>query len=157
MTNYFLKPVFKSIFDKEFQPNIFTDRLKMQKTIYILQNMGISVGDYKFMWYKHGPYSQTLQNDILNIKNTDNINIAFSYDAEKEITLLKNAIFEKTINYNIDKWIECLGSILYIKENLLPSSSSDKIILKELKERKPHLNNDDDNKHALQTLINLSI
>ena len=31
MANYLLKPVFKSIFNKDFQPNLFEDRLEMQK------------------------------------------------------------------------------------------------------------------------------
>lgn len=49
MANYLLKPVFKSIFGEEFQPNEFESRLEMQKAVYLLQNMGISVGDYKFI------------------------------------------------------------------------------------------------------------
>ena len=88
MANYLLKPVFKSIFDRDFQPNVFEDRLEMQKTVYLLQNMGISVGDYKFMWYKHGPYSQILQNDILNLQSVGDINIDFSADAKGEIRTL---------------------------------------------------------------------
>lgn len=48
MSNYLLKPVFRSIFDREFHPNVFEDRLELQKAVYLLQNMGISVGDYGF-------------------------------------------------------------------------------------------------------------
>ena len=52
MANYLLEPVFKYIFDRKFNPSSFEDRLEMQKSVYILQNMGISVGDYNFLWYK---------------------------------------------------------------------------------------------------------
>lgn len=157
MANYLLKPVFKSIFDRDFQPNVFEDRLEMQKTVYLLQNMGISVGDYKFMWYKHGPYSQTLQNDILNLQSVGDINIDFSADAKREIRTLKNAVFKEGLEYNLSQWVECLGSLQYIKESLLPSSAEEGTVLNELKNRKPYLNNDNDNKIALQTLKELAI
>ena len=157
MANYLLKPVFKSIFDRDFQPNVFEDRLEMQKTVYLLQNMGISVGDYKFMWYKHGPYSQILQNDILNLQSVGDINIDFSADAKREIRTLKNAVFKEGLEYNLSQWVECLGSLQFIKESLLPSSAEEGTVLNELKNRKPYLNNDNDNKIALQTLKELAI
>lgn len=157
MANYLLKPVFRSIFGREFRSDAFEDRLEMQKAVYLLQNMGISVGDYRFMWYKHGPYSQTLQNDILNWHGVDDININFSADAKKEIETLKNAIFKEGLEYSECQWVECLGSLHYIKENLLPSSAEDETILNVLKEKKPHLNNNKDNKIALQTLKELAV
>ena len=157
MANYLLKPVYKSIFDKDFHPNVFEDRLEMQKAVYLLQNMGISVGDYRFLWYKHGPYSQTLQNDILNLQSAKDIDVEFSSDAKREIRALKNAIFKDNLEYNVCQWVECLCSLQYIKESLLPSSVNDETILNELKNRKPHLNNDKDNKTALQTLKELAI
>ena len=154
MANYLLKPVFERVFGRNFQPSAFEDRLEMQKTVYLLQNMGISVGDYKFLWYKHGPYSQTLQNDILNLP-TDTIKVVFSVDANREIEALKKAIFKDGLEYNICQWIECLGSLQYIKETLLPSSVEDDVILNELKKRKPHLNKDNENQVALQTVREL--
>ncbi len=157
MANYLLKPVFKSIFDRDFRPDVFEDRMEMQKAVYLLQNMGISVGDYRFMWYKHGPYSQTLQNDILNLYGVDDIDINFSADAKKEIDILKSVIFKEGLEYNESQWVECLGSLHYIKENLLPSSAGDETVLKELKNRKPHLSNDKDDRTALETLKELAV
>ena len=156
MANYLLKPVYRSIFGRDFQPDVFEDRLEMQKTVYLLQNMGISVGEYRFMWYKHGPYSQTLQNDILNLHGVGDININFSADAKKEIETLKNVIFREGLEYEESQWVECLGSLHYIKEYLLPSSAKDEAILNELKNRKPHLSSDRDNKLALQILKELA-
>ena len=157
MANNLLKPVFKSIFNKEFNASEFEDRLEMQKAVYLLQNMGISVGDYRFLWYKHGPYSQTLQNDILNLQSAKDVNIDFSSDAKKEIEALKSAIFKEGIGYNKCQWTECLGSLQYIKESLLPSSVKDEAILDELMKRKPHLNNTKDNEIALQTIKELAM
>lgn len=97
MANYLLKPVFESVFDREFQQTSFEDRLEMQKTIYLLQNLGISVGNYNFLWYKHGPYSQTLQNDILRLQSAEKIPVDFSNDAKTEINALKSAFLEMTL------------------------------------------------------------
>ena len=157
MANYLLKPVFENIFGKKFQPDVFEDRLEMQKAIYLLQNMGISVGDYRFIWYKHGPYSQTLQNDILSSKNETNVYIDFSSDAKREMSSLKKAIFKDGLEYNTCQWVECLGSLQYIKDSILPSSVSDENIIDELISRKPHLNNRKDNEIALQTLKDLAM
>jgi hypothetical protein len=38
------------------------DRLKLQKTIYLLQGCGLNLG-YGFSWYRYGPYSQELVYD----------------------------------------------------------------------------------------------
>ena len=38
------------------------DRLKLQKTIYLLQANGLQLG-YGFSWYRYGPYSQDLVQD----------------------------------------------------------------------------------------------
>lgn len=158
MANYLLEPVFKYIFDRKFNPSSFEDRLEMQKSVYILQNMGISVGDYNFLWYKHGPYSQTLQDDIVNLSRTSpDVNIKFSSDAKKELDALKAVIEMKDIEYSQSEWLECLGSILYIKDNLLSRFSTDENILTELVSRKSHLNKTKENKLALNVLKQLSL
>ncbi len=98
-----------------------------------------------------------MQNDILNLHGVKDINIDFSADAKREISTLQNVIYRDGINYDECQWVECLGSLHYIKENLLPSSAGDEIILKELKKRKPHLNREEDDKIALQTLKELVV
>lgn len=149
MANYLLKPIYGQIFESDFHPNKFEDRLKIQKSIYLLQTIGISVGDYDFFWYKHGPYSQSLQNDILNILLTDDIDVNFSQDAIKSINLLRSIFFMSDIHYTTVRWIECLASVCYLKDNILPLSSSNENILNELEKRKPYLNHRKDNEKAL--------
>lgn len=158
MSNNLLQSVFENIFERPFKAREFNDRLEMQKAVYLLQNMGISVGDYRFIWYKHGPYSQRLQNDILS-KSTEYVDekIEFSSDAKREMNLLQEAISKKRVQYDESQWLECLGSIQYIKENLLPSSAKDETILLKLESKKPHLNNKQDNRLALQTVRELEI
>lgn len=155
MSNSILKEVYKNVFEKDFDSSKFEERLKMQKMVYLLQNMGISIGDYNFLWYKHGPYSQVLQNDILSEEDIKPIDLKYSNDAKKEIDKLKKAMAEENLHYSQAEWIECLGSLLYIKENVLSSSSNEDDIIKELKKRKPHLDNDTDNKKAFSILDGL--
>lgn len=151
MANYVLKPIYKEIFNHEFDKSSFDDRLEMQKIVYLLGDLGISVGDYSFTWYKHGPYSQVLQNDILCDSNIEP-QITFSTESEKIVNKLKEVLFSAEISYGISEWSECLGSLHYIKENILPSNASDEMALKELILRKPHLNNEKDNETALKKL-----
>lgn len=151
MANYILKPIYKKIFDHEFNKFSFDDRLKMQKVVYLLEDLGISVGDYNFTWYKHGPYSQVLQNDILSGSDVE-ANIKFSSESEKAILKLKEILFDDSISYDICDWAECLGSLHYIKENMLPSNATNEEIIDELMIRKPHLNRQKDNLAAIQKL-----
>lgn len=42
------------------------ERLKLQKTIYLLQTYGLRLG-YGFSWYRYGPYSQDLVYDAYTV------------------------------------------------------------------------------------------
>lgn len=46
----------------QFKTDCFTDRLIMQKTIYLAQAAGVNLG-YFYQWYLHGPYSPSLTRD----------------------------------------------------------------------------------------------
>ena len=64
MANRYLLPVYNEIYGRDFDYSNFDQRMEMQKAIYLLQDMGVPVGDYGFRWYLHGPYSQSLQDDM---------------------------------------------------------------------------------------------
>ena len=67
MANSFIRPLYRKIYDEEFDYGSFEKRMKMQSCIYLLQQFGLNVGDYDFSWYIHGPYSLQLQDDMLEI------------------------------------------------------------------------------------------
>lgn len=46
------------------------ERLKLQKTIYLLQVYGLKLG-YGFSWYKYGPYSQDLVYDAYMVLGSE--------------------------------------------------------------------------------------
>ena len=64
MANRSLLPVYKMLYGRNFHYVNFDQRLEMQKAVYLLQDMGVPIGDYGFRWYQHGPYSQNLQDDM---------------------------------------------------------------------------------------------
>ena len=50
--------------------NSTEDRLKLQKTIYLLEIHGLQLG-YGFSWYKYGPYSQDLVYDAYTVLRSE--------------------------------------------------------------------------------------
>ena len=46
------------------------NRLKLQKTIYLLEAYGMQLG-YGFSWYKYGPYSQDLVRDAYTVLRSE--------------------------------------------------------------------------------------
>ncbi len=153
MSNIYIAPVYKAIYGKDFE-RTFDHRMEMQKAIYLLTEMGVPVGNYGFYWYLHGPYSQTLQNDILALPIKGQPEISFSEDSRKAINKLKSILLKKT-DYSPSQWAECLASMQYIKMMILPQSATKDQIVEELEKRKPHLNNDSLNHEALSELERL--
>ena len=49
-----------------FKTDYFTDRLIMQKAVYLAQAAGVNLG-YFYHWYLHGPYSPSLTRDEYSI------------------------------------------------------------------------------------------
>jgi len=123
---------------EDFDMNTFSNRLRLQKMVYLLQEEGgINLG-YKFSWYVHGPYSTELTRDAFQIQNFTKIKeVGFEDNAnEEKFKLFKNKI---DCHKNDDFWLEISTSIhLLIK--IYPTKSKTDII-KEIQERKPNLKN----------------
>jgi uncharacterized protein YwgA len=151
MANSLLAPLYKDVYKEDFNPGVFNDRLKMQKTVYLLQEMGISVGDYSFFWYIHGPYSQELQNDIISINESSFGNILYSEEANEAIEKLSEVLTHPNF-YNKENWAECLASLQYLRSNIVSINGTEDQLLTELSKRKQHLNNKQANKNALKEL-----
>lgn len=163
MGNKYLKFIFKMVFDHEFNYDLFSDRLLMQKTVYLLQCLGVPIGEYSFSWYKHGPYSQELQDDMYyeNGHNRPN-DFKISEEYKKTIEELKELFSVDKLNiyasngeqkYKTEMWVECLASLHFLKTNRFPYSlkNVDEII-SEMKKYKPHLCNDKINRFAMTEL-----
>ena len=151
MVHNYILPIYNLLYDEKFTVSTFSNRLKMQKGIYMLQELGVSVGNYGFSWYKHGPYSQSLQDEMLHAGNNDIERINLSDYSEKCIKKLHKLIHTET-EYEEKDWIECVASMHYIKNYLLSKNATDEQIINALTKKKPHLNKIDTNKLALKCL-----
>lgn len=156
MSNAYLLPVYKGIYHEAFSYDSFEKRMKMQKSIYLLQEMGAPVGDYAFFWYKHGPYSQDLQDDMhtAGCAGTSASHVAFSADMTSAIQKV-TALLNRKVEYSSSHWAECLASLHYLQTNIFSASASSSEITDELQRRKPHLNNKSLNLEALRLVTEL--
>ena len=72
------------------------DRIKLQKAVYVLENMGVHVGDYSFSWNKYGPYSLALDSDAQNCSDIEEQEVVFSSFAEEKFGKIRYYIEKKT-------------------------------------------------------------
>lgn len=155
-SNKYLASIYKLLFEEEFTGRTFEQRLKLQKGIYMLQELGVPVGDYGFSWYKHGPYSQSLLGDIYKKSDVVVEKSKLSKRSLEQFNRLKNAFSEfKNTKYTMEKWVECIASIHYLKERIVHCGANPDEVIKELVERKPHLNDEDSNTKAYELEVEL--
>lgn len=156
MANDRLIPVYKKLYDEDFDYSDFNMRMKMQKAVYLLQDMGVAVGDYGFHWYHHGPYSQELQDDMHeeNKTRTSDERVLARYGRRIE------ALYDVIHNgcgkaYALPHWMECLASIHYLRDNIMDFDATMEDVLEELEHRKAHLGNREANIAAYRLLEGL--
>lgn len=155
MPNKYLLPFYEYVFGEEFSYSSFGKRLKMQKAVYLLQEMGVPISDYGFSWYKYGPYSQVLHDDAFSASNSNSAPdlSSLSVDNQKALLRLKEILTIPDIStYNDIQWCECVASIQYLRQNVLPRNSDDDDVLSRLVSIKPHLDDDISNKEALKRI-----
>lgn len=150
MANRYLLPVFKELYGNDFNYSDFNDRMEMQKAIYLLQDMGVPVGDYGFRWYLHGPYSQALQDDMYYENGRTRTDVILSQEYSDSIAHLREIFHSpKRGNYSTSEWVECLASLRYLRRNILSFNAPDSAVVEALEAKKPHLSNHDANLAAL--------
>lgn len=108
-----------------FNIDSFSNRLKLQKIIYLLQIYGINLG-YSFSWYLHGPYSQDLTKDAYQIEDFSKIK-----EVGFEDQFIENKFKQFTDKLGDNKedgfWLEIAASIHLLKK-LYPNKSKELII-----------------------------
>lgn len=148
-----LSAVFHEVMGRTTSFSIFDDRLETQKIVYLLDELDVSCGDYSFIWYKRGPYSQQLQNTMLCYDQTQNdeTEVNFSEKGMAALNTLKEIFSVDYTGYNEAYWIETLASILFLSKRIIPVANEARV-LSELQNRKPHLKSKDINRRAYQIL-----
>lgn len=137
-----LQEIYKKIYDESFVYENPTSRIKLQAAVYLLENMGLNIGDYSFRWDTHGPHSLQLDSDA---QSFDGEEASFSSNAEEKFAKLKGFIEQQTV-YDNANWIECLASLLYLKKVF---RLGEKDLIPELEKWMPHLSNKEANEKAL--------
>lgn len=151
MANQNLLPVFKKLYGVDFSYYDFDQRMEMQKAVYLLTEMGVPVGDYGFRWYLHGPYSQDLHDDMYYENGQPTAEIEIFSEYEKRINKLRDVIHSDARGtYSVSNWMECIASIHYLRNNILPFNATMDDVLEELEKRKKHLDQRDVNVKAFQ-------
>jgi uncharacterized protein YwgA len=65
-----LNGLYKSVFGSDLAMLCFSDRIKVQKLVYILKSLGTDF-DYGFNWYIRGPYSPRLARDAYALRDSN--------------------------------------------------------------------------------------
>ena len=156
MSNTYLMLAYREIYHESFSYDSFEKRMKMQKAIYLLQEMGAPVGDYAFFWYKHGPYSQDLQDAMYaaSCLGSSMSQVGFSADMNSAVQKASE-LLNKKVSYSSSHWAECLASLHYLQTNIFSTSANSEEIVIELQKRKPHLNDKALNLEALRLVSEL--
>lgn len=156
MANPYLNPVFYTLYGVEFDYSKFEHRLQMQKAIYLLQEQGVPVGTYGFRWYLHGPYSQSLQDDMHEENGQGGTELEFAEDYISRVEKLGKLIkSEDRGEYSVSQWMECIASMRYLCKNVLPRKATDKQVVEALEERKEKLQNHEINQTAYHRMEEL--
>jgi uncharacterized protein YwgA len=120
----------------------FSDRKKMQKLAYLLQEVfGIDLG-YNFSWYIHGPYAPDLTRMLFEITET---RVSGKTEALDKVDAGKVERMRSFLGSSIsstDK-LELLGSLHYLKKLGKLQNVNDLEIIAVLKEKKPYFKDKD--------------
>lgn len=146
-----LKEIYREIFKEDFAYET-SQKNKLQCVVYLLENMGINVGDYGFTWSKYdsytGPYSISLEGDALNCYlDSKKETVNFSDKAEKAFSFIRQVLLEKE-NYTEEKWLCAIASLHHLKY-VLKIEGSDYSIIRELMLRNKHMSNISANRTAM--------
>lgn len=91
----------------------FSERLILQKTIYLMQTFDLFIG-YHFNWYLKGPYSPQLAKDAYDLSNTyeELPEVTFvSVSAEKRFQKFMSLVGDHLMDAD---WLEAIASIHYL-------------------------------------------
>lgn len=151
-----LKEIYSGIFAEEFNFDDLNQRIKLQKVIYMLENLGVHVGDYSFTWNKYGPYSIALDDDAYRCsQQIERCEVTFTEEAKKAFQLIKEMLSQKK-TYKDYRWLECISSLHYLKY-VMHVSNDDDVVIEKLVNKKKYLNNIEENKIAMNMANTLEV
>lgn len=129
-----------------FSLNTLSDRLLVQKKIYLSQALGIDFG-YRYNWYLKGPYSPELTSAAFDII-PHGIDYIKEYEFGSEVLSVFSKVNQMCDSENREKrnmaiadWYELLASIHYLKNNIIGPNKE--AVCSKLISEKPKYTSDD--------------
>lgn len=140
-----LKELYREVFGDEFRFDL-DYRIKLQKMVYIMENLGVHIGDYGFVWADFGPYSIALDDDAYRCYISPSIDgVKFSEWAKMGMEIVKQIIGEGK-EYDEKEWLERVASLHYLKYVFKCHGN---MVEKKLVEFKPYMDDHRANELAL--------
>lgn len=134
--------ILRDIMGKEIDINNADDRDILQKLVYLLSELRIFVEEYKFAYDKNvGPFSQSLENDIMEIDDVCHY-VELSSNSNEAISYLKEVVSQNNGKYSDRAWLENIASQVYMKKYMYPSESFVLIRHRVCNDHKDFQNND---------------
>jgi len=129
-----------------FSLNTLSDRLLVQKKIYLSQALGIDFG-YRYNWYLKGPYSPELTSAAFDV-TPYGLDYIKEYEFGSEVLDVFNKVNRmsdsenrKKRNMAIADWYELLASVHYLAKNLVGPQKE--AVCRKLISEKPKYTHDD--------------
>lgn len=118
----------------------YEDRLTWQKVGYLSQQLGASLDEYHFNWYKAGPYSSAYTSILYSLpdKLDDMKNYQLTDELSNKLKPIKKIISSKPEDISTARWLELAASLIYISKERLKDKENN---IKTLMRRKPHFDN----------------
>ena len=131
MAEVTIKHILKLLTDKfQLSRANTTDRLRLQKTVYLLQAHGLQLG-YGFGWYKYGPYSQDLVYDAYSVLESESEHYAKECQPLEFVgeSLEKLNRFSGILGKNLHdlRMLEMIASVDFICRTWRPDTTVDNI------------------------------
>jgi uncharacterized protein YwgA len=104
-----------------FSLDTFTDRMALQKVIYLCQAASVHLG-YRYNWYLRGPYSPDLTRDAFDLKAKQGSGFddtaGWSLDGASLQRLQElRPLWESQPESSRPRWLELLASVLFLKQS----------------------------------------
>lgn len=118
------------------------DRLRLQKAVYLTQEMGIPLG-YNYSWYVKGPYSPPLTQDYYNLNaaiaaGDDDIHgLSLHVDIVARAEAVNECLKVPSLEVDKPNWYEALCSLHYLMNSSGKDFAEAKVFMTDVK---PHLN-----------------
>jgi len=135
----YLTGFYQEVFNKQYIHND-DEKVLIQKNTYLLEKLGLDLGNFLFLWDSYGPYSLEVRNIVNKEMGSDSISEIINYSsfAQEIIQSIKDIIEAgKKLNQTPRDWLEIVCSLHYIKNYTVPEDD----VISTLEKKKARFNN----------------